>query len=46
MPLTNIKLFLTEIEEKCILKLVIVVTEFGNYYYSVSPPKRAGQEEQ
>jgi len=46
VPLTNIKLFLTETEEKCIMKLVIAVTELGNYYYTLSPPKSAGDQEQ
>jgi len=46
VPLTNIKLFLTEIEEECIIKLVIVVTESGNYYYSISLPKSTGDQEQ
>ena len=37
--MTNMKLFLIEIEEECIMKLVVFVTEFGNYYYSISHPK-------
>jgi hypothetical protein len=32
VPLTNIKLFLKETEEECVMKQVIVVTELENYY--------------
>jgi hypothetical protein len=46
VPLTNMKLFLIEIEEECIMKLVVVVTEFGNYYYSISPPYSTGDQKQ
>jgi len=28
------------------MKLIIVVTELGNYYYSVSPTKSTGDQEQ
>jgi hypothetical protein len=45
VPLTNIKLFLTEIEQECIMKLMLA-TEFGNYYNSISLPKSAGDQEQ
>ena len=46
VSLTNINLFLTEIKEECIMKLVIVVTEIGNYCYYISPPKSTGDQEQ
>jgi hypothetical protein len=46
VPLTNMKLFLIEIEEECIMKLAVGVTEFGNYYYSISPPNNTGDQKQ
>jgi hypothetical protein len=46
VPLTNIKLFLTEIEGDCLMKLVIVVTESGNNYYFISLPKSTGDQGQ
>jgi hypothetical protein len=46
VSMTNIKLFLTELKEECILKMVIVVNEFGNFYYFISPTKSTGDQEQ